>query len=642
MRPAGRSFSATAVSDRFTAGVLWVLVGYVAFIGLNVAMRSRGIVPGYDALSYVDSALRVYLGLTGALDPAGGFAWEARPFTNTLDVLVVGLLWGVMDYHVSIWAIHTAYLALFAFFLRRLLGAATALVIVALTIMSAYFLHQYTNLISEMKVGIFLALFIVYLFHPEARRHRPSLFVITLLLVLLRTIDLLFIVPLALVAIAMRWLDGERRREIVEVIAPVALAIALAAPLLALLLPELLDYLRSTGPSGTLQNWLDMSGVHGKGDLIAAYGRGLLEYNKTVQVAVAIFALASVAVLASGARARLRALRGPALSSLVVFAILMTAATTNIQVVFWLYALEALMLGLWLRALAAPGLVAIAGLALAAAAVPYEFRAFWALNQKAAIRAPITALSRELASSLRELPHPRLYSNFWGEGPLDLLGMEVALERRIPWPKVSQVSYSITVPEYLQALDAANVAFVANRNFGWYTYLNINRHTEEIAREFAARAARHGWLRSARALYDSDPGRYVDVYVRASVEAHLKYAASGDSWMDAQTPLTVRAPAGIALPDGFALDLEFMVPQVDDPGFKAPWHLALRDADGRTVASAEVTQVGDQRVRLPMGGAKAGLYILAFDKSFAPPGDPRRLSALYKAAELRFAPASQP
>jgi len=619
-------------SDRVSLWGTWALLLALAFLGLQVAITSRGAVPDYDAVDYIGTALRAHLGFMGALDAPGRFQWYGVGLTNSLDTLVLAVVYDLVDFHLAVWAIHTGYVVLFSWLLGRLLGRPTALFVTGWAFANVYFLHQYTNYISELKVGLFLLLFIAYLFHPDAGRHRAAIFCITILLIGLRTINLLFIVPLVAVYMGLRWMERSRRAEAWGVLKSVALGIVVLSPLLYGQVPALLSYVRNT-TTRSQRNWLDMTGIYGKLDLLAAYCHGLLDYNARLQVAAAASALLAIVLVATRHRSALRGLAEPLLATAVVFAVLMQAATTNVQVVFWLFALEALLVGLIARSVFPARLVAVAGCLLAIATLAMAYSSFLAAARQAPANNAVQALSADMAGALRTVPRPVIYANFRGIGPLDTSGLEIRLGRVVRWPSADQVSYNPDMRYFTAGQSAANTAFIASGNFLWPTYIGVNRHTEEIARYFAEHAADLGWLPAQRFVFDDDPSRYVDVYLRPIVTVHLKWEQYGDRWMDLDTPIDLKLPGTANIPNGYELRLSATFLQPDDKAFVPPFNATLTDSAGKSVASATAPRYGDNVLAFPVGGLRAGHYRVRFERAFSS-SDPRALVAVLNGVSL--------
>lgn len=493
--------------DAALVAILAVLVP----AGAWVAWGSRATMPDYDAVSYVHEAWRLHRGM------AAGALPSALPFTNTLDVLVVAALWDRMDFHLAVWAMQSIYLVAFAAGVRRLLGPAAAVFLVGWCAAQGYFLHQYTSFISEMKVGLWLVLFAAALFSPEASRHPRLLFVSALVLLLLRALDLAFIVALCAAFAAIRWRDGWLTRDIVRVLAAPAAAVALLAPLIAPEILRLAAYVRdATGRTG--RNWADMSAIHDKADLVAAYVRGLGEYNVAFQVAALLALLVVARRVFAGRGATLAALRDPLLATACVCATLLLAATTNIQVVFWPFALEGLLAMVLARTLLSRGaFVALAcGLALWGGAQTARNVLAW--DEAMRRDAPAQALARQMAAILAPMPHAVFFENFGGYGPADPAGLEIAVDRPLAWTG-DPLSYSLDTAAYLAAFDHANVAFIANRPFLWPRYWGINRHTAQLHDVIAERAPVQGWQHVDRLALGDDRSRFVDVYVRQGTRA---------------------------------------------------------------------------------------------------------------------------
>jgi hypothetical protein len=638
---------------RARAGHLWLrlpnwllygVIGYVVFLGLNVAVISRGIPPDFDGITYVNFAMKLNLGLSGMgmerFVTASGPLWDLLPFTNTLDVMLLALVYNILDYHVAIWLIHSVYIALFAYFARRIFSPAATLVLVAWAISNTYFLHLYTTLLSEMKVGMFLVLFIAFVFHEDTTKHLRSLFWVTVILILQRTINIAFIFPLVALYAAIRYFDKERRKEIPRVAGAVGLAVVVLSPLLVYETGYLVEYISRNG-ANSAQNWRDMSGVYSKLDLLLSYGGGVVAYNREFAVAAGVALAAGAAFYLTRARGRLATAMNYALGSAVVFAVLMQAMTNNIMVVYWVY----MLLGLVTVGVASAILDEQKLTALALAAMPFALM----LNHSSYVRAhqevvrkrPLVEVAKELSDAVPPLERPVVCMNYGGVGPLDLYGIELLSGRRFGTPGIDTVSYRTDAAQYIKSLNVCNVAFVANRNFMWPAFLGINHQTEPIAQFLAERASEVGFTKSRRLMFDSDPSRYIDVYVRPTMQLKMKYLRYNDKWLDGETALTLRAADPAQRLDGYTIEIDVAVPSVPDPGFALPLKATLVADNGRTVASTVIEHAGPNKLTFPLDGVVAGGYRLLFDKTFAPKGDQRRLAALYTGSVLKFEPGNR-
>lgn len=613
-------------------GTLIVLVASV-LAGVKVTTASMSLVPEYDALSYLNDAFHLFLAFSGT--PGEHLSWAHVPFTNTLDAIVVALLWKLTGFQAAVWAVQTAYLVLFVGLARRIFSPAETLMLLAWAVAQTRFLPLYTSFISELKVGLMLVLFVAYLFHPRAREHPVALFVITLLLIGLRTIDLLFVAPLCLLYAGLRFLQPPRRGEIMPTLAPVVAAGLLFLPVLYFEGRKLLVHVGYT-LSATRQNWQDMTGVHGRFDLLAAYWTGVGEYNVRLRTLTVAAVLVVLVVLATRHRARLRPLFEPFLATLAVFVVLMNAASTNSYVIFWVYMMIGLLATLLLDALAPRGLFLALVMLLAATALIADYAGLRIRLREIPLEAPVSVLSRDIAQTLREYPSPVVFANFGGVGALDIPGLELAAGRTLGAPQVDAVRYDVPFAAYLQALADSNVALIANRNFFFTPYWGINQNTAAIAQEMRSHATEWGWLPVRQLLVNRDPGRSVDVYVRPWASVLLKYTRWRDLWMDDRTPVVLQLPAGTHVPPGYSLQLHLAVPGVADPAFQPPWTVTLLDVAGRSVASTQVANAGESTVALPVDGLAPGEYELRFDKTFSNPPDPRKLSAQLLGVAVRF------
>jgi len=605
----------------------------IAYLGLNVAVVSKGVVPGYDGLAYLNAAMRVHLWLSG-----GGVEsfTQLHRGTNNLDVVLAALMYKLVDYHVAIWAIHTAYLVLFAYLARRLLGTSSALLLLVWAVSTTYFLHQYTNFISEMKVGMFLCLFIAYLFDENVSRHLRELFVIVVLLILLRIINLLFIMPLLFTYGVYRWRDLERRGEVIRVMKAVGLAMLVLLPLIIFQLRHTVPFMIAIGRH-TGENWQDMTGVYNKKDLLISYATGVWKYNPSfVGGALAAFAVAALLAMTRG-RARLGEASRFLAGFVVVVLVLMQAKTNNIMVVYWVYILLGLVALAVLRAFANRFVISALGISLVPLAIWMNYGQFRSANQALAQEIPIAQLADGIKRALAPIARPVMCVNFIGVGPLDPPGLDIVLGRPVSLNGLNLVSYATPFEEYVKAFQDCNIAVIANRNFMWPHFLGVNRHTEEIARYVAENAPRLGFVRAARENFDQDPSRYVDIYVRPSIDVMLKYARFNDFWLEPDTTVILRAPADqVGVLDGYRADIDIMVPSVNDSQYALPLTAVLSNAAGQPVRSVRIDQTGNSRISFALEGLEPGSYRLSFDKSFSTREDPRRLSALFSAAAVHY------
>jgi hypothetical protein len=622
--------------ERVALYALYGLVGCVLFMGLNAVMLSRATVPDYDALSYTDAALRVYLGLSGAdfnvtkMSGLGRVVWAGLPFTNTLDVLLVALLFEIIDYHIAVWLIHSAYVILFVWLARRLLGSATTLVLFSCAVAHSFFLHQYVNLISEMKVGLLLALFVVYLFNERIERHRAALAWITVLLLFARTINLAFILPLVALHLALRW--RRRRGEALAAMKSVGLPILVLSPMLLYHAYYMFQYMADMGE--VIRNWQDMTGVYNKLDLLKSYAREMGQYHAQLATVYAVALITGVAAYALWRPAQLRYFRDATLAFVVVFAVLMQAHTNNVMVVYWVFILAAVCLTLLLRGVAKERYLVVAGIVLAAVALRQSGLNFLQYKKELARGRPVIEMANALVKRIAAVDAPELFSNFGGVGALDPYGFELALRRTIPTPSVDALNYATPVEAYMEAFSRANIALVANRSFLWPAYVGINGKTAEIAALMAKEGPAMGFQAVERVFFDSDPTRYIDVYVRPTALVKLKYAAYNDMWLDAETPIVIKSP-GPSL-DGYVLSVDVMSPGgVSDPAFTYPFTATLADADGRPRRTVAMKGPGNGTLPFPLDGLPPGVYRLQFDKTFKPAGeDHRQLSVMYLGSRM--------
>lgn len=619
---------------------LYATAACVAYLALNIAVASKGTVPGYDALSYLNAALRINLGFTSGqwaslLDVATDGQRVGLPFTNTLDVLLLALLYNLVDYHIGVWLIHTAYFVLFLFLLRRVFDPTTTALIFLWSIAATQFLHQYTQFISEMKVGMFLILFTAYLFHEEMKSRSWTLFFVTILFLLLRAVNLLFVFPLVVAYAAMGWRRGQSPKQILTSLRPVGLALLVLLPLLIHEMRSLVPYLYMASYSDMAQNWKDMGGITGKWSLFTFYRTSLLQYQHDLVIAALAALAAGMGLSLTPIAARLAPFRSYFVAGLVVLAVLMQAQSTNLMVAYWLYMVLGLAAIAVVAALFSPALRGVLACVLIAMAINVNYASFVLAIRSIGLQKPVTQLATGLVQSMAGLANPVVFQNYAGVGQLDFQGLEVAAGRTLGWRRVDNISYNKGLADYLAVLQLADVALVANRNFMWPSYVGVNHKTEAIAKTVAARATELGLSKSARLYFDSGTDNYIDVYVRPTLAVKLKYERFDDYWLDLETALVIGGPEKTHALAGYVMELDLMVPGVDDPAFVLPLTAKLIAPDGRVAGTTVITRAGTTKVVFPLDGLLPGIYRLVFDKTFSTKADPRKLSAMFVAAALK-------
>ena len=630
----------TAAWQRPLTYLLYATVGWVAYLALNIAIASKGIVPGFDALAYLSSAFRVNLEFTsGGLASlfnlrVDGQPWPGLPFTNTLDVLLLAMLYNLVDYHVGVWLIHTVYVVVFLVLLRRTLHITTTAVIVLWAISHTFFIHQYTQFISEMKVGMFLILFTVYLFNDTTKKRSSILFWITAVLLLLRVVNILFVLPLAAAYAAIQWRRGARWREIAVGLKPIGLALLILSPLLLFEIQSVFAYLYKASYSDTAQNWKDMAGVDGKWSLFQSYGRNLLLYQHELVVGALAVIAAGVVLHATPAKARLGSFRNYLVASLVVFGVLMQAQSNNVMLVYWPFMFIGLSAIAVLVALLKPALVGLVAVLLVPVAVSINYLSFTSSYRSIAQKIPIMELANGLAHSMAAIDKPVVFQNYFGVGQLDFQGLEIVSNRRVAWPKIDNISYNTELSAYMASMDAANVVFIANRNFMWPNYLGVNHKTAAIAQEVGLRAREMGLTKTTRLYSTTGETDFIDVYLRPTFAIKLKYLQFNDRWLDQETSLALKYGDRALALDGYVMELDVEVPGVDDPAFGLPLTVKLIDMEGKVVNTAVLNRTGPNKLSYPLDGVLPGNYRIVFDKTFVPKNDRRKLSALYVGAAL--------
>lgn len=616
------------------------------YSGMLLARRSVGTIPNYDALSYVVSALNVHFALLGpeGLHPLT-LSWQSivaslkatLPFTSTLDVLLLALLWDFADLHILVLLLHTAYLAIFLYLVRRYWGNMVAATAFFAIVATPVFFTQYTQFISEMKVGLMVALLLGLLFDLNVDAKPRHIALAAFLLLLARLASLSFIVAFALLWLLRHW----RERRSVKVWTVIG---AMLLPLLtvALCLPENFlrqyEYIRHHSSEG-VKNWQLLTGIHSKLDLLQFYLREVWRYNEIV-VALCIFlsVLAAMQGLRRGnaVAPRTQVLRTSWLwiGMLAVGVIMMSAAYSNGQIVFWVYASLVMASCIFVARnsgwLARLQLLVIA--AVAAFLLPQRLNAEFA---GVARYQPLTPVARAIAADIRGMQDPVLYANFFGMGPLDIDGIALAAARPLGMQNADDlVAFTEGIPEdrMSAALGASNVLLLNEAAKLWPKYIGVNTLTKQRYDFLRVHAPEHGFTLVNRHFIEGDFKESIEVWIKPYVNLTGKYAAY-DKWLDRTTPLSILHPT-IRRLENYRLDVDVTVRNPKSTGFSPPFEVRMLDGLDREVARTRIVQFGENRLCFDFSGV-TGTYTLVSDKTFVAPPDPRALFAQYRASRLQ-------
>lgn len=511
-----------AGSDGFYHWLGWIYLTIIFCIGALLATLGLKVIPGYDGASYLQMAFVTHQALASSAEAPP--LESVLPFTNTLDVLLVGLFWDWAPYNLLVMVIHSAYLVFFWMMLSRVLQPPAAAMLLALSLGTGYLFSQYLNLLSELKIGLLLSLLLVYLFAVDARKVVWSLFWISLLLVFLRLAAFAFLAVIAAIYLVWRWRNDtpwEKARVIAALTTPLILRLALFPGHLAA------QYNYLSQHTGQWRHvWQQMSGVHNHWELLGFYGRALLQYNPVFVFSSSVMVLLALSLLFS----HLRTDRSPAAAPdaariialfcaiLGLFAVLAVPGNPNINLAYWPFVLlttgGALVMHLNYRKLIAPGALAAVPVAIATLVPAIDGQL-----EKLEIFGKFTPLALELSEAVSGLNDPAIFQNFAGVAPLDTnAGLTITSGK--PLILISRNGSNLNgeapdTAEVEQILRKADVLLLARENYFWPSFVGINQQTAAFHALAVSMAVDHGFRQRKQVYLPNDPEKSVEVWSKS-------------------------------------------------------------------------------------------------------------------------------
>jgi hypothetical protein len=612
--------------------ILWIL-----YLGGVLTARNFELAPDYDALSYVTYALMLKEFLFDgasykAVISAQGLSLLPLPFTNTLDVLILAGLWPFLDFHASIFLVHSAYLLFFFYIFRKTLEPAYALLLFNVCVGYGLFFSQFVHFISELKVGLGYVAIILLLFVADAERVRWQIFAVSALLVFLRVFNGAFVLAFAFVYFAVNFRKGDFKELLLTLgalLAPVVIYL--------IILPDnlwdFLDYYKKGGQN--LHVWVAMSGIHNKWELLSYYwNMAMKQYNPVFVVLFVGGSVLSAVGLVYGAPDRQikpASVLGFWGAVLVMSVALVAPAVSNVHLVYWFYVtcgLIAIVLLRWVN----PRFVGALSIIVSICVVCFLWIVFQQQLRVTDSRRQISEVSRELSREIAKIENPVVFTNFHGVGPLDTAGMQLYVGRSIGYARRINLTgrlEGVGEDELRTLLSRSNVMILAHDNYFWPNYVAWNRYVANVYGLAVDIAPALGFRRVASYLYDKNPRLPFDVWVKPSARAGV----SGDGWLESEVNIGI-SDTTEAILEGFLLDFDIQVHDPGQPEFAPPIEFALLDQASHKISSGVISAYGKSSLCMNFSG-KPGTYKLVSDKKFSTNADKRNLVAQLRSLSIR-------
>lgn len=607
-------------------------------------------IPDYDGLGYYNTAKAMNSWL---FSPSDYLIWTKFandyvsfwPISNALSVFIAAICYNTIDANLIPALINAIYLFLFAAYVTRIRSSSFAYIAALLLCSHTLFFRLFTTLTTEFSVGLWIFAFLLTLVSNHERRG-VFLAGLTIIGIMLRTIDVVFVLMAVSAYTAIHyslWRDG---RHIFGTLRYVGLSLLLTAPLFFQHYKVAFQYVYNVSFGATAASWKSLGGVSDRYDVILQYAKFLVLYNPLV-IPMTIL-VTGLGLYSKEVSSRAVALVvGISLS--VCFPLLM-ASSLNIQVVFWVYAALTLIVcevgfslfhsvakkrGHWPRNYAAVNKLFVLFVSAGCAIVlghSWSHEVRYLKQQK-----DISDIAFDISAVLDGEPGtPTIAANYRGVGPLDGLGL--AWERKDNYSdgNIEDIYSKNKAPsDYLDVKAGTNFYIAARDNYFFAPHFGINDHIRETHRLFSERAFVLGF-RKIREI--SREGRNFDIWYRPGVQAYLQYANFDDKWISWKLPLEIGSEkncTGDSVSGTLNVSVDFPNPGL--PGYAPPFVMSVYSKKSeKVVSSVAVNKYGIENAVFNLKNIACGKYELAIDKAFSTKADPRELSALFIQLESAF------
>lgn len=617
-------------SDAVAYFVGCTLIALILYFGLVIALANKGIIPKYDGLSYFANVLllKEYFFDSApfkTIQTAHGLLKAPIPFTNAFDVIFAAALWPIVDLHVSVYLVHAGYVLYFYKIFRRVYGEVYALMLISACIGYGLFFSQFSNLISELPVGLGFVAIISLLFVGNPDHNRWNIFITALLLILLRVFNIAFLSAFALVYLIVTY----KKKSTSEQLANLT---PLLAPILFyfILLPQniagFLEYAMKGNEN--LHVWIAMSGINNKYELATYYLHNIFTlYSRFFPIILVFLSIFSVGLLNASRKEnviKISNLYGFVASVVLMYIAFMQPSVSNINIVYWPYAIFCLVGVVLFRSTNN-----IASIYVALLFALYATSVLWSGFQNQLIETKanrsISELSHAVAANIKSLQNPILFSNFHGIGAVDPYGLQLALGKTFDYAMrnnlVGRVD-SVTEDELHKLLEQSNILLLAKSNYFWPKYIEWNKFIPEVYQSAIRMAPALGYQYLTTHYYDESPEFAFDVWVKPEVKVSPSYS---DGWLSEITGVKVISPTRDSL-DEFKINLELIFHNPGDNLFVPPIKFELIDHNETVVSAGALENFGKTSLCMNFS-SKAGHYKLKADRSFSTPTDARKLVA---------------
>lgn len=608
-------------------------------------------VPDYDGLGYFNIAKTINGWLFLSSDDyriwnnfAASFV-SFWPITNALSVFIVAIFYHTIDINLLPALINSFYLLLFATYLKKIKPPAYVYMAILLLCGHTLFFRLFTTLTSEFSVGLWIFSFLLTLISNHERRG-IYLAVLSILGLLLRTVDVVFVLMAASAYVAIHYSLWRDRRHIFTTLRYIGLSLLLSAPIFFQHYKVAFEYVYNVSFGVTSASWKSLGGVADRYDVIVQYAKLLFLYNPLVVPGI-VLTLAMSFYFKVIEKKLIALIVG---ISLAVCLPLLMASSLNIQVVFWVYAslifivcelgfpifcglsekLSRPSLGIDVKKNIILTLISLGSIFFLSRSWSYEIPY---LRQQAALSEIAFDISKVLNT---EQGVPTVASNYRGVGALDILGLAWRRESNYSYGGIGDIYSKNKNPnEYLELQKSTNFFIAAHENYFFAPHFGINDHIRETYRLFSEKSSELGFKKIEKI---SRKGKNFDIWYRPVAQAYPQYASFNDTWISWRMPLEIgveKLCAGDRVSGVLDLSISFQNPNL--PTFAPPFLITVRKQNSTDALSSSIVKnYGVVDTSFNLKNIDCGKYELSIDKAFSTKADPRELSAQFVKLESAF------
>jgi putative flippase GtrA len=638
----------------FMLKAVWLILGLITLSAIVLINNYSPFIPDYDGLSYFESVKIVNNWQFKVRDLKFPGAWvfvSFWPITNGPSVMLAAIFRHTVDINLLPTMINALYLILFTVYISKIRSSSYAYVAILLLCANSFFYRLFTTLTSEFSVGLWIFAYLLTLLSTHNRR---GLYLSALIIlgVLLRTIDIVFVLCASTAYILLNYLLWKDKAHVLATLRSIGLTVILTAPLFFNHYKAAYIYVRESQSGISSVSWKAMADAFGGLDIPLKYVEYITIYNPLL---IPLTIMVIILVLFSKALANKSALLIVGISFALIFPLLM-AATINIMTVFWIFSVLVFIvcelgLNLWIKinnkinnfsiistALNIFGIVVVSFFTL------FFMHLSWGMETKYLQELKARSeIGFEISAVLKEIPGTKyVTSNCRGIGTIDNIGLSWGSSDELIEGSIQDVySRKKNINDYLEFNDKVSFFISAHDNYFCPLMFGINDHVKALNNLFASKSQEFGFRKVSEIARNNTN---FDIWYRPNVQQpYLQYAGFGDNWISSNLSIEIGSKKLCAEEKvGGKIFLSVNFPNPNIANYTPPFLIALHSKNSKEIiTSAIVNNYGNADVILDLKNIVCGEYELSFDKAFSTKADPRELSAQFIKLDsaLKFEPS---